>query len=122
MAGPIPANVLTPKVATFHWDDLAQVFVLKVTFQLVTPLGIFQREIRITAANLAAAIGDLLAAWGAAPTGTEYEDFGVTYPFGDLATVATLPVPAFVPQVFPVTPVTDIPDFTDWVPIIIDWG
>lgn len=114
-------NTLVPKKASIHFDDLLQQFYLKITFQFQTPLGVFQREVRITAANLAAAITDLLNTWGAAPTGVEPASFGVYAPIGDLEHLGPFTSPLQVTYVAQEVPDVDVPTFESWTPGTVSW-
>jgi hypothetical protein len=80
-----PANLLTPKIEKLHWNDLTQLFELKITFELKTPLGNYPVEYHLTFNDLASAITAIVNIWsGVAPA---IDGLGLTYPLGDLATL-----------------------------------
>lgn len=81
------ADTETPIVAKVHWDDVLGHFSLKITFQLDGPTGNFHREIKLTAADLATALADIVTAWtggGAMMTVTP------GFPVGDMAALRAM--------------------------------
>lgn len=98
-----PANVptgVTPKVAKIHWDDLEKLFKLKITFMLVTPLGVFpSQEFTFDFADLASAIQEILTLWALSTTGDVGAGGYITAPAGDL-TVLGNPGPGMAARLY----------------------
>lgn len=91
------ANVLTPVVAGIHFDDLEQLFHLKITFQVKSPLGTFEREIFLTASDLAGIIAQLVQIWSAASPTSEADH--INFVLGDLSVLAAR-IAAFTPGTY----------------------
>jgi hypothetical protein len=103
------ANVLTPQVAGIHFDDLEQLFHLKITFQIKSPLGNFEREVKLTASDLAGIIQQIIAIWGGASPTTEATQ--LNFQPGNLADLGTAigaltPLPTMLASI-PVSPDSD---------------
>lgn len=103
------ANVLTPVVAGVHFDDLAQLFHLKITFQVKTPAGNFEREITLTASDLAGILQQIAAIWGGASPTTEADT--LNFQPGNMADLGTV-IGALVvkPTVLASVPASPSPD------------
>jgi hypothetical protein len=110
------ADVLTPQVAGIHFDDLAQLFHLKITFQIKSPAGNFEREVKLTASDLAGIIQQVISIWaGASPT---TEATQLNFQPGNLADLGTAigaltPLPTMLSSV-PTGPVPDDTTDPDW--------
>jgi hypothetical protein len=110
------ANVLTPVVAGIHFDDLEQLFHLKITFQVKTPLGTFEREIFLTASDLAGIIAQLVQIWSAASPTSEADH--INFVLGDLSVLAAR-IAAFTPGTYdalavPTPPSSDLTTDAHW--------
>jgi hypothetical protein len=63
-----PANTLVPILSGLHWLDLEQLFELKITFQLKTPLGTYHKEYKLQFQDLVSAVAAITNIWaGVAP-------------------------------------------------------
>jgi hypothetical protein len=122
-----PTTILTPKVADIHYDDLENLFRLRITFQVETPLGNFERELVLTGAALAAILTELVNVWtsGAPALGVD----GLNYHVGDFAAFgADMAARTFLPEalVTPPTPPasdnTTDPDWGSYVGSEDSWG
>ena len=105
------SSILTPQVAGIHFDDIDQLFRLKITFQVQTPLGNFEREVIVTAGTLAGIVQHLINIWTA--VGSEDGVDALNYAPGsmtDLATKIALVVPP--PTELLVPPTAPAPDNT----------
>jgi hypothetical protein len=110
------ANTLTPQVAGIHFDDLAQLFHLKITFQVKSPLGNFEREITLTASDLAGIIQQVISIWGGASPTTEADH--LNFQPGNLADLGTAigaltPLPTLLLSV-PASPDPDLTTDVTW--------
>ena len=96
-------ETLTPVVAGIHFDDILQMFELKITWQLKTPLGNFEKETRITGDTLSEIIQAILATWGA--PGSDPLVLGLNFSLGNTAVLAEW----LAGQTFPITHLLTVP-------------
>lgn len=83
---------LTPKVAKIHWDDLAQLFELHISWQIVTPLGAFpEKEEVITAGTLAEILNLIKTIWALTTDSMSRDEANIYAKLGDFTSVGTVP-------------------------------
>lgn len=81
------ATFLTPKSAEIHFDDLEGLFRLKISFQIVTPVGIFEPiHIEGDLGTLTAVLNALVKWW--ATVAVDGDDHNIYANLGDLTIAA----------------------------------
>lgn len=79
------SSILTPVIGNIHFDDLLHTFKLRMTFQLVTPLGDFEREVELTLSDLAAVLTAIPEIWAGVGTVADDPTPTINFVVGDLA-------------------------------------
>ena len=83
---------LTPKVARIHYDDVARDYELHISWQLVTPQGVFPEvEQIITLADLASVLDKIKSLWALVAQGTSDGTEAINAPIGDYTSLGILP-------------------------------
>lgn len=115
---------IVPIVAGIHWDDIGKTFKLKITAEIMSPLGNKRVEEEVTLGDLLATFAEILQFWASA-SGHEPDSTAAFY-IGNAETYGpTVAAMVLMPEDFPAAPHPYVDGSTwddpDWVPPT-GWG